>query len=330
MKSAGLREKAIKIRFFAVSGVALLVVGFLGYHLHIKPILEARELAHALKISHYRGSPKEIMDSFERALSYRTFGDSEAREKLAQIAKSFGEVTNFTKEERRRMTKLAIEELRKEITHPAQDVKYLQYLADVLKNSREDDPQHLKEAEVLLKEAIRISPHKQALYFDLAEIYLYDRKYIEALEISKKAFEINPYYVNASLNLLLAALAIGDRQIAADIESNLKIDLETAYEDTLELLGVIRRGQNDFVAARTIYEKLILRYPRAKYHAVLAAILAELGEWDKAIGHAQIAASRNPDFAREAEIFIKRLEDRREKSKKRRPGPIRSKSGAYR
>lgn len=306
-----LRRK--KVRFFAVTGISFLAVGFLAHHLSLKPLLESQWTARALKINHSRGPASEIMGAFERALSYDTFGDGEARERLALIAQNVINRDNFSREERLGLVEFASKELRKEIATPVKDVKYLQHLARVFKNSYALDPQYLKEAEILLQEAIHISPQKQSLYFDLTDIYLYAREYEKALDTAQKAAAIEPSNVNVTLNLILAARAAGQSELVKDVEVNIKIDLQTAYEDTLQRLGLIYRGEKNFISARVVYEALVLRYPQAKYYAVLAAVLAELGEFELAIENARIAALRNPDFRREAEIFIKRLEMRRVK-----------------
>lgn len=317
-----LRKKEVK--FFVFAGVSLLAVWFPMYYLNLKPIWEAQWGAESLKINYYRGSAGEIKDAFERALSFHTFGDSDVRERLALVAQNIANRANFSPEERIDFIEFAARELRKETAGSAKDVKYLWHLAKVFKNSYTPERQYLKEAEAFLQEAIRISPSKQSLYFDLTEVYLYDKEYGAALNIAKKALAIDPSNINALLNFILAARAAGRSELVNDLEAKIKIDLHTVYEDTLERVGFIYRGQKDFESARAVYEALTLRYPNAKYYAVLAAVLAELGEFDLAIENAREAALRSPDFRQEADIFIKRLEAKRAELEKRPQEPRRS------
>lgn len=304
-----LRKK--EVRFFVISGISFLAVGFLTYYINLRPLLEAQYAARALKINDSRGPAEEIKGAFERALSYHTFGDGDVRERLALVAQNVANRANFSRKERIDFIEFAARELRKEISSPAKDVKYLWHLARIFKNAYVLDPQYLKEAEMLLEQAIRVSPAKQSLYFDLTEVYLYDREYDKALETAQKAVAIDSSNTDANLNMLRAALASGRKELAKGLEANIKIDLGAAYEDTLERLGLIYRDQKDFASARVVYEALVSRYAKAKYYAVLAAILAETGEFDLAIQNAREAAVRNQDFRQEAEIFIKRLELRR-------------------
>jgi len=311
---AGKKEfaKDLGSKGFAVAFILLLAVFSFGYYLHLKPMKESKALIATLQLAQTRGITLDrVMSAFKETLSYRSFGDTEVREQMANLARSVPGNSSYSPDDQKKFITFAVEEFRKETDRPAKDVKHMLFLASILSRAQGLDPQYGPEAEKLLLDAIKLSPTKQIIQLELAQLYLSQGKTDTTLDILKKVVELEPNYMQAKVNLLLVATLAKRDDIAKEVIDS-GINIAVLDEDALKRLGGIYVGYRLYDKAKPVYIYLTGMAPgKAEYRATLSAILGELGEYDRAIEEAQKAAELDSSFTKEAEAFINLMMQRR-------------------
>lgn len=295
---------------FTAAGIVIFL--FAGYFLHWKPMRESNTLLKALVLYQQRAPLPNIQSVFEKALSYHAFGDTEVREQLANVSRDVINNSQYPIDERTRFVKFAIDELKKELNRPAKDVKHMIFLASVLTRAGAINAQYLLEAEQIIKEAIALSPTKQILYLELAQLYLTQNRVNEALEVLRTTVKLEPSYDSATVNLFAVAQLARREDIIAQVRPIVLASIKTIGLELLDRAGNIFRERREYAAAKDVYIELSSREPdNPKFLALASALLAELGETDRAIIYAEAAARLDPEFAKEAEVFIRQLKNRR-------------------
>jgi O-antigen ligase len=291
-------------KLMSAAGAMLVLVAIAFPFLHFRPIMQSRALVRSLAAYNSPARPDEVLEEFKKALSYDSFGTTEVREQMANIARNLPSNQRFGAEERKRFMAFAIEEMKKEISRPAKDIKHMLFLSAILSQGIPDTPSYSEEAEAVLKEAIRIAPTKQILSFELAQLYVRKNQLAEALDLLHRVSALEPGYAQANLNLLVIALLANHEGFAREARS--RLDLNEIGEEWLERLGTLYRSKNDFSSAESVYAELVRRFgEKAQYHATFAAVLAETGKVDRAIEETEAAARLDPkQFGKEAEIFL--------------------------
>ena len=80
----------------------------------------------------------------------------------------------------------------------------------------------------------------------------------------------------------------------------------------MQKIGKIYLSYQLYDKARPVYLQLVETSPgKSEYRATLAAILGEVGEYDHAIEEARKAAELDSNFVKEAETFIKIMEQKK-------------------
>ena len=296
----------------AAARYAVLTACFLGlalasvYVFSWRPMQQSKALIRALTLNQ-AGSLDEVSGVFQDALAYRSFGDTEVREQMANAARGIPDNPRFTPEEKKRFTEFAIEEMRKEASRPAKDVKHLIFLASMLNKALAINPAYARESEAVLREAIKISPAKQMLYFELAQLYLLTGNADPAIEALRTAWRLDTSYAEAAVNLLRVAVVTGRPDAADEVEAGLDPALVESV-DVLNVMAVAYQEGKRYPAAARVFERLIILLPKeAKYRAGYAALLAELGRPEEAVSSAREAARLDPALRAEVEKFVKSL-----------------------
>ncbi|MEK7077066.1 MAG: O-antigen ligase family protein, partial [Patescibacteria group bacterium] len=185
-------------RGIAVGVTMILVVVGLLYPLHIKPIFESKALIRALNLPSQEGATlSQVESAFREALAYRSFGDTEVREQLSNMARGVINSSSIPAEARNAFLAFTVDELKKEAAEPAKDVKHLLFLGTILTAWAASDPGRAAEAEAALREAVRLSPTKQIMYFPLAQLYLSTGRGEDAMKVLKTAWELDKNYHEA-------------------------------------------------------------------------------------------------------------------------------------
>ena len=133
----------------------------------------------------------------------------------------------------------------------------------------------------------------------------------EALELLRVTVKLEPSYDNATVNLFAVAQLARREDIIAEVRPIVLANIKNINLELLDRAGNIFRERGEYAAAKDVYVELASREPNnPQYLALASALLAELGEIEKAIIYAEAAARLDPEFAKEAEVFIQQLKNR--------------------
>lgn len=279
--------------------------------LHARAIQEGKTLLVTLQ-RYAAGAPMpELIDGFKRALSYHTFGDTEVREQLANVARDIPHNDRFSKDDQKQFMELAVGELQKQIDNPAKDVKHVLFLGALYSRAAQLDAKYLMEAEKAFQEAIRLSPTKQLIYFELAQVYLAAQRPDLAVAVMRRAWEINKDFREVGVNLWAVAVLAKN----ADAVNEVRAGLGPAALSTEQLLRVANAYQrtNDFKSATELYGLVVDKAPdNTRIRAIYAALLAEVGRYDEARQQTEETLRRDPDpeTQREGKQFLEILKQK--------------------
>lgn len=290
----------------------LLVVVVVGYFLDIKPIREARALIRTLRLYQTARSMDELLDSYKKTLSYHTFGDTEVREQMGNINRSIIQDPRFSAEEKKKFTELAISEVRKQLENPARDLKHILFLGSLLEiGAGTYNQAYAPEAEKVLQEALKISPKKQLVYFELAQLYISANLYDKALPLLYTAWQLDKNYQQAAADVWMMAVLNKRDDIVAEVLQYSSLD-KLAGENLLYTVAIAYQKVGNFEKAAEFYDRMVKTNPNvAQFRATYAAILAKIGRDDEARVQVEAAIKLDPSFKTEGEQFLKTLKPAR-------------------
>ncbi|MDO8668865.1 MAG: tetratricopeptide repeat protein, partial [Candidatus Buchananbacteria bacterium] len=166
-------------------------------------------------------------------------------------------------------------------------------------------------AQQKFEESIAISPNNQQGYWYLAEVKLGMGQAQEAIDLLKKAVELEPLYGRSHWYLVRAYEVTGQYQLAQDsLEQAEKADFNWQEElgDIKEVIKIYA-GLQDDASLVPIFLQAIEKAPKdVQLWAGLAASYANLGQFDKAREAVNKMVEINPDSASKAEEFLKSLQ----------------------
>ncbi len=290
-----------------VIGAAVLAFVLTANAFYIRPIRESKALIAALQTAQRAAPMDELIGSFERALAFRTFGDTEVREQMANLARGMIGANQYSTEEQKRFADFAIAELRKETAHDAADVKHWLFLGSLLGRAALLDPSYAGQAEQALGKALELSPTKQVVYFELAQIALTRGNLDRAIDVLRRAWDLDRNFVEAGLNLWITGVLAGRSDVVDFVRADLSFTRVTL--SGLDRLGRAYRRVEDFTGALEVYEELVRREPEnAEYHALYAGLLSFAGRREEATKHAEEARRINPAIEGEMEQLFEALQ----------------------
>ena len=289
------------------AGAAVLV--FL-YILNIRPIIASQTLIQALA-KYNQGAPvSELQVSFEKSINYGTFGSGEAREQLASLFRSvIGAEDRGGDDEKKKFTEFTIREMRTLTEVPAPDAKHLLFLGSIYNAGLSSNPAYAGEAISVLQRALRLSPAKQPIYFELASTQLALGNADAAMQLMEKAVSLDPAFPNAHLNAAFTAILtqkddIAEREIAA-----YRGLVQTLDRATIQRLVEAYLRNNDFAKIKLLLEEGIRTFPEsAELYGQYAVALATMGDKEGARRAAMRAGELNPKLKPEVEKFIQELD----------------------
>lgn len=155
-----------------------------------------------------------------------------------------------------------------------------------------------------LKEAQKLSPQKQQILFDLASNQLLDKKYEEAKENAKLAYDLEPNYEEAKFVYALISLSVGDNVIFNKLMQDLpesKLVFDDRYLSVL--LGL---GRYDEIIK--LAQRRVALSPESMQHRVtLTAAYLQVGRRAEAIQTLQEMINVDPSFKEKGEYYINEI-----------------------
>ncbi|TSC70610.1 MAG: Uncharacterized protein G01um101470_812, partial [Parcubacteria group bacterium Gr01-1014_70] len=288
---------------------AIACAGFvliMSYYLHIAPIKQSRALIRALIAYQKPVSMDEQIAAFKEALAYNSFGTTETREQIVNIGGGVAGNQRYSNAEQAQYATFAIDEMRKEIERPAKDVKHMAFFGSLLNGALGSNPNYPIEAKSVLEEAVKLSPTKQAIAFELAQHYVLIGQFDAARDVVYRAWKFDPTYHVAAVHTWLLAVVTKKSDIVDEVARLHPIT--SLSEIDLVRLGEAYRRVEDYQHALPLYEQLVVVMPtHAQYRATFAALLAREGRVKEAREQANEAIKLDPTIADDADNFLRNL-----------------------
>lgn len=223
-----------------------------------------------VKLREYR----ELLPYFQKALSYGTYMDEEIRQHLVSYANEAGSSGKLTAEEKRELYLFVAAELDKNLARSPLDVKNHLYLMNFL-NISAAETNRLEDVFELGHEALKLSPTRMQIYYELGQAAFLINRSEEGLEYFRKALALNPQPKESHLNLLMGGIFSRRPEIVEQ-----------------ELEEISKRGHS----------------LTANEHVSLANAFAKNCDVERARAQVEAAVKLESNFAGAAKTFISNLE----------------------
>lgn len=294
-------NKAVSNAKFLLASLLVPVFALAIYFINIKSIFSNYYLLQALRDQRQGQSVAVIFDDFKRFLAFSApLGRQEARELLSNFGSlvvSSGQIGPAFKSEVARRT---IEEGKKSVEENILNPRPYLFLGNVYKAAGIED-----EALRFFNKALELSPKKQQIYFEIADVYVQKQDYKNAIPILEKALSLDPQFPHARLNLAANYIANGEQDKAdkllieffgtADVSDMILVKAYSAVKDYKRLAKVWEA----FVKGDSL---------NVEYRKSLAGAYLLLDQKSEAIQALKQAAQAIPSFKQEAEYYIGQIE----------------------
>lgn len=284
-------SKKFSVRFLLPFFVIVFLV--VGYFFHYKPILAAKTIIDAI---HPQTSNQESINHFEKFFSYNTFGGQEGTRHFLSRASVVIGTNNEPDDLKYHFFNLSEETISRQIKRFPLD-------ADVFISSGifyRQAGQYEKSLE-MFESAVRLSPHKQNIHFEIASTLFSAGRPQEALEKIKFAMELWPANPEAQMFYIMAMVINGNFKDVEDIFSKLPDHLKYFDDRLLNILA----GNKYFSAVLEIWHKRVESDPdNVFYRQSLVASYLSLGRLNEAIEELENIVAIEPGFKETADYAI--------------------------
>jgi len=274
------------------------------YFFNFKPVRASQTLIDAL--TEMRNGPSnKVLDLFEKTFAYNTFGSPEAREQLASASGAFGG-QGISPDLQKRYVELTLKELTKQLNETPTDARYFLFRG-VFYRSFGGFDESIKDLEF----ALSLSPRKQTILFELASTYLRKGDNENTLLVLKRAWELEPSYLEARILYGITALSLGK---AAEAENVLK-DVPAKilnFDDRVASVIAELKQWNQIV--RMFSYRIENGADTIDNNISLAVGYLKIGDRQRSIEILRRVADRDAKYKEQVEFFIKEIQAGRDPS----------------
>jgi len=296
------KYQPLDISFFkmlVITAVFICIV-FSMYFVNIKPILTARELLAAIRQMSIDSSDTNlVLEHFDKAISYNTFGNVEAREQLAGYAVNVARNQNIPQEKRQEVLNRAISEMRIQTEHMSKDAREFLFLAAVYNAAGR--PQ---EALDTAKKALSLSPNKQQISLMIADAHLSMGQNQDAFNVVKRAYELDEENIDVAKSLAAIAVLIRETDYSRELlQKHFKSPLiaDAKLMNTYANIG-------DFNSVVEILFMFLEKEPaNIDYRLKLAGAYLQLGERELSVQELELIKEINPQLIPQADYYISEI-----------------------
>ncbi len=279
--------------------VVMLVV--ILYLVNFKAYAASRSLIEALrKLGTDAGQMGALaVVDFKDALKRESLGQSEIRERIIEAVSQINPSTapiNVKQD----FFELGKAELAKQLEHTPDDARYQLFTGTFYSYYGLFD-----DALKYTLRASELSPNKQSILYQLGNLYLQKQDYTKALEVFKRAYEIEVRNEDAFMYYVIATIYSGDVQKAEET-------LESKYGTTLVTDDRLIRAYTDtkqWPRALALWKKRLETDPsNNQYRLQYAATFLASGDRRSAIATIREVIAKDPTFKEQGEYYIKEIE----------------------
>ncbi|MEK9185602.1 MAG: hypothetical protein AAB863_02390, partial [Patescibacteria group bacterium] len=208
------------------------------------------------------------LETLKKGIDYNTFGTTEIREQLAQYAGRISNDPATPKEEKKKFTEFALEQMKIQRETFPYDVRAKAFLSTLY-----GDYGDYGNAILIAKEGLEISKQRQQFYFILGEAYFKAGEEGLAMDVMRQAYELAPEYPEAIHNYAMVAIFSGKPEIAENLlekHFGTRIYPDPKYVNAYAAIG-------DFKKLTIVWEKLVQNDPENwQYRLSLASAYVKI------------------------------------------------------
>ncbi len=293
-----LKDKATVNRIFVP--LAVVVTIFVLYTANVNQIRASTTLINALQPQ--SEGPVKNLEYFKKALAYKSFADPEIREQLTQAALQVIYSQSVDLALRQEFYDFAKSELNKQVERTPNDARYQLFLGSFLNRVRDYDGGINS-----LEKALSLSPKKQTIMFELGSAYINKGDTGRALEVMKKAFELDENFSEARIVYSVAAIYSGKLDLAEEIMSPLEKENSTAIYDDRIISAY--SGVGAYTEVVRLLEKKVANFPKDPQASFsLAAAYLDANMRTKSLATLDKMLVDFPDSREQVEYYIHEIQ----------------------
>lgn len=288
------------VAYIVIPTVSVITLGMV-YFINVPAISANKTLIEALTFQG-RQEYEKSLDSFNKAYSYNSFGDSEITEQAVQTAVQVYNSQNLPASIRQDFYSLAKTKIEEKVKEVPNDARYLMFAGSLFNRTG-----NYVDAIKYLNRALEESPKKPTILFELGTSYIGNGDLNKMFEIFKKAYELEPNSNEAKI--IYAVGAIYTRNSSVLSELNKKIDRSVVISDDRILRAYLDIG--DYTAVIAILNARVESDPNNVQHKLsLASVYASIGQKQQAINIIRAMIDKDPSFKEQGEVYIKEIQSR--------------------
>ncbi len=291
-----------------IGPIVLIALVFSLYSLNIKHIvggnrvllkaIDMRSIQQLTSPEERESALREKLKFFEKSLQSGYLGKMETREQLTQAANTLvnAPISQIVKQE---FFIRANTEMGKQIEESPNNLRPRLFRASLYLTYQLFD-----ETISEIEEAFKVSDKKQDMYYMLGAAYVNVGKPEKAIEIMKKALELEPGNERARKIYGMFLIRGGKTKEAEEVLSVLG---EEVYLSDPEIVNAYT-SVGKFEKLTSFLEGYVKQKPESlKAHLTLSAVYLESGKRQKAITILEQAVARFPEFKEQGEFFIREI-----------------------
>jgi len=272
------------------------VPGITTSEILIQALIPQRALPDGTQVAQ---TPEQILNDYKKAAAIDQLGRQEVREQLAQSATRVLRTQGVSADTKAAFESLALSEMKRELARNPDSAR-LRLFMGTLYNATG----RYTDSEQTFEQAVALTPTKQIALFQLAEVKLVLGKIDEAVDIFKRAYELQPAYDEAAKLYALSLIRSGKDKEAVDL---LTAQFGTpAVDDSRLFIEWVHANRYDIAA--TILEGRVAKNPDDVQQVVsLAAAYGKLGRKDDALKLLADTEEKHPEYKGQLDKFIKEI-----------------------
>jgi tetratricopeptide (TPR) repeat protein len=284
---------------FTAIGMTLVAIGVL-WAVNGSAYAENRTLLSALEP---QGNPATNLALFEKAISYGTYGNQEAREQLVQTAAQVATApaSSVPDDLKQQFFNESISQMMLQEKQSPLDARFPLFVGTV-----EDSYGDYADASTSLAQAHMLSPDKQSILFQIGSNDEAMGNAAAAEAVFKQAYELDTDYTMARIYYAAAAVRAGDDAAASAL---LTPDLIASGFAADPQLAAAYAARNQYAKIIPIWAAAIAVEPtNATDYTTLAAAYYETGNTAQSIATLQALIKAVPSDAGQANTFIQQIQ----------------------
>jgi O-antigen ligase len=326
-------SKKSKIVSAIVTLFALLVIASISYVINYIPVKQLQLFTHINRSLSKYNSFSTMLDDFNKALTYRSFGDNYIREGMQSVSSQIIDHQFYNKEGALKLIQRTVEELEKGLATNRHNLNYILNAVYFFRLLAIYEPSYISAAETLIEESMRINPQYQRLERAKVDVLIIKKDFERAFDSMKRIAELEPGNASAQHKLALTAILTSREKVINEaLEKVKKIRIarnkriSAGKEPLFSVKQLYQLAQayievKNYNKALQYYREIITILPddkkirsfkvkdkltiQAGYHLEMAKIYIILADNENAIKEAEKAAELDPvNFADEVKKFI--------------------------